>query len=87
MNKLLESLWYDYISQEPGRLSDELRAVRCELRVKEDALFGELNNTQKSALLEYEDCLNELHAVCEKDAFVRGIRFAVRFLLDAVSGG
>lgn len=86
MPKLLESLWYNYISQESVR-TDELNAVSEKISHSREFLMGDLNNTQKEALLEYEDCLNELHAVCEKDAFVRGIRFAVRFLLDAVSGG
>ncbi len=64
MNKLLESLWYNYISQEPWEPDGEMRAVRAQLSLNRDALLGDLNNTQKTALLEYEDCLNRLHAVC-----------------------
>lgn len=85
MSKLLESLWYDYISQESAR-SDELNAVSEKIAQSRDFLLGDLNNEQKSALMEYENCLNQLHAVCEKDAFVRGVRFAVQFLGDAVYG-
>ena len=84
MSKLLESIWYDYISQQPAELSQEMRALREELNRSNDLLWGDLNNTQKEEFLEFESCMNRMTGAAEKDAFVRGVRFAVTFLLSAV---
>ncbi|MBQ8370108.1 MAG: DUF3618 domain-containing protein [Clostridia bacterium] len=84
MSKLLESIWYDYVSQQPAEVSAEMQALREELGRTSDALWGDLSNTQKEAFLAFESCMNSMSGVSEKDAFVRGVRFAVMFLLSVV---
>ena len=85
MNKLLESIWYDYAVHNM-RQTGEMKAVSERLSRSREVLMGELNSWQKSALFEFEENLNELHAVYEKEAFVRGVRFAVGIFLDSVHG-
>ena len=66
MSKLLESIWYDYISQQPAELSQEMRALREELNRSNDLLWGDLNNTQKEEFLEFESCMNRMTGAAEK---------------------
>ena len=83
MPNLLESLWYNYISQESVR-TDELNAVSEKISRSREFLMGDLNNEQKEALLEYEDCLNQSCAVTEKEAFLSGVRFTAQFFLESM---
>ena len=34
----------------------------------------------------YDNCLNEISDICERKAFIKGIRFATQYLIEAIYG-
>ncbi|MBQ8403933.1 MAG: hypothetical protein IJX55_05865 [Clostridia bacterium] len=47
-------------------------------------LKKELNGKQLAAFLKYEEEANEVVFLSMEDSFVRGVRFAVRFFMEAL---
>ena len=70
--KAIDELWYGNISPfEQCTRGDKLVA-----RNRED-LDGSLTEKQKETLEKFEDCMNELHSITERDAFSYGFRLGV----------
>lgn len=42
-----------------------------------------LTDKQKETLEKFEDCMNEMHSVTERDAFSYGFRLGVRLMAEA----
>ena len=84
MKRILEDLWYSYQMENAVKFGKEEKEMAKKISIAEDALQKSLNDEQKVALKIYEDCLDEISDACEKKAFVKGIRFAVGFLLEAL---
>ena len=84
MNTINE-LWYGNISpfeqctRGDKRLKELLKLVA---RNRED--LGEtLTEKQKETLEKFEDCMNEMHSITERDAFSYGFRLGVRLMSEA----
>ena len=84
MKRILEDLWYSYQMENAVKFGKEEKEMAKKISIAEDALQKSLNDEQKVALKIYEDCLDEISDACEKKAFIKGIRFAVGFLLEAL---
>ena len=84
MNKTLEKLWYEYLSEECTSLrTDEERELTkkaIELHKEANAL---LNKEQEEAIEKYVDALYDIESHLTKKAFSKGCEFAVSFLLEA----
>ena len=84
MKRILEDLWYSYQMENAVKFGKEEKEMAKKISIAEETLQKSLNDEQKAALKAYEDCLDEISGACEKKAFVKGIRFVVAFLLEAL---
>ena len=48
-----------------------------------DELGASLTDKQKETLEKFEDCMNEMHSITERDAFSYGFRLRVQLMAEA----
>ena len=84
MNSFLQDLWYTYELQRFRPQDAEERELLSLIVRSEETLFANLNEEQKALLKKYKDSIRDLHCLSERDAFVRGVRFAAAFLTEAL---
>ncbi len=84
MKKIIEDLWYSYITNCLAEQTVEEKKILSKLVKYESNLHSKLSEEQKNALKNYENCLDELNDISTKDAFIKGIRFATIFLIEAL---
>ena len=48
-----------------------------------EELDGSLTEKQKVTLEKFEDCLNEMHSITERDAFSYGFRLGVHLMAES----
>ncbi len=84
MNTINE-LWY-------GNISPFEQCTRGDKRLKEllklvarnrEELDGTLTDKQKETLEKFEDCMNEMHSITERDAFSYGFRLGVQLMAES----
>ena len=82
---IIKELWY-------GNISPFEQCTRGDKRLKEllklvarnrEELDGSLTEKQKETLEKFEDCMNEMHSVTERDAFSYGFRLGVRLMAES----
>ena len=81
----LSDLWNTYLFE---NRNDNARMMQDALRKTEaslDKLISTLNEEQRALLGEYEENVNELSGFSSEKAFEKGVRFATKFLLDALA--
>ena len=61
------------------RLKELLKLVA---RNREE-LDGSLTEKQKETLEKFEDCMNEMHSITERDAFSYGFRLGVQLMAES----
>lgn len=75
--KTSDELWY-------GNISPFEQCTRGDKRLKmarnRDELGATLTDKQKETLKKFEDYMNEMHSVTERDVFSYGFRLGVRFM-------
>ena len=82
---IINELWYGNISpfeqctRGDKRLKELLKLVA---RNRED-LDGTLTEKQKETLEKFEDCMNEMHSITERDAFSYGFRLGVQLMAES----
>ena len=83
--KTIDELWY-------GNVSPFEQCTRGDKRLKEllklvaqnrEELNGTLTDKQKETLEKFEDCMNEMHSITERDAFSYGFRLGVQLMAEA----
>lgn len=80
---LLEDLWWDYEVQQPTvRKSDEYRKKQRVANRLEEQFVEKLTPELKKDFERFCEEDWAMDAVAECEAFIRGLRFAVRFALD-----
>lgn len=82
--KTLDELWYGNIApfeqcaHGDKRLKELLKLVA---RNREE-MDGTLTEKQKETLEKFEDCMNEMHGITERDAFSYGFRLGVQLMAE-----
>ena len=85
MRSILNEQWYGNVSpfeqctRGNKRLKELLKLVA---RNRED-LDGTLTEMQKEAIEKFEDCMNEMHSITERDAFSYGFRLGVQLMAES----
>ena len=79
MKSILEELFYGNVCPNTDCRSNtkETKELMGYVADHHDALFGELTYKQKEILEKFEDCMNEMHSITERDAFSYGFRLGV----------
>ena len=85
MMKIIDELWYGNISPfEQCTSGDKRLKELLSLMARNREELGEtLTKKQKETLEKFEDCMNEMHCVTERDAFPYGFRLGVRLMAEA----
>lgn len=86
MKKLLEDLWYSYLMENRVERDSEEMKILDTLIENEEKLRADLNDEQKLTFTRYESCVDDINGIAEKRAFVRGLRFGVRFMIETLCG-
>ena len=81
MKHILEDLWYSYELSNPKIPTKELEEVLEKAYQSEERLRENLNEKENELFLKYEAYMSEISSISEKDAFIRGVRFATKYLL------
>ena len=82
---IINELWYGNVSpfeqctRGDKRLKELLKLVA---RNRED-LDATLTDKQKETLEKFEDCMNEMHSITERDAFSYGFRLGAQLIAEA----
>ena len=83
--KILDELWYGNIAPfEQSTRGDKRFAELLKLvNQNREELVGTLADKQKETLEKYEEIMNEMYNVTERDAFSYGFRLGVRLMSEA----
>ena len=83
--KTIDELWYGNISPfEQCTRGDKRLKELLSLMVRNREELGEtLTEKQKEVLEKFEDCINEMHSITERDAFAYGFRLGVRLMAES----
>lgn len=84
MDKTLETLWSAYETGFPSKQSDREKELLHTLVISQERLHVELNEEQRRTLETLEECLAELRCITDRESFIRGIRFATGYLVEAM---
>lgn len=83
--KITDELWY-------GNIAPFEQCTRGDKRLKEllklvtrnrEELDGTLTDKQKETLEKFEECMNEMHGITERDAFSYGFKLGVQLMAEA----
>ena len=83
--RITDELWYgnnspfEQCTRGDKRLKELLQLV-ARNREEQD---GTLTDKQKETLEKFEDCMNEMHSVTERDAFSYGFRLGVQLMSES----
>lgn len=84
MDILLDDLWYSYQLEKNAYTTPEEQLLLMRIVQAGDLLHGELNTEQKAMLEKYLDLQGQLDNLCEKKAYITGIRFAMRLCTETL---
>ncbi|MBQ2741782.1 MAG: hypothetical protein IJN09_07665 [Oscillospiraceae bacterium] len=81
----LSDLWNTYLFENRNERVCEMQSAVKKTEASLNKLISTLNEEQRALLEEYEENINELSGYSSEKAFEKGIRFATKFLLDALA--
>ena len=83
--KILDELWYGNIAPFEQSMSGDKRFAELLKLVNQnrEELSGALTDKQKETLEKYEETMNEMYNVAEREAFSYGFRLGVRLMTEA----
>lgn len=84
MRKELENLRFNYLIEVPIKRSNEENIIINKLTEKDWLFRSSLNEEQIKFFNEYDDAVTQVGRISEKNAFIKGIMFATRFILEAL---
>ena len=84
MNETLESLWDAYLSEHRVDYTGERGRVMQEAREVEQRLRATLSEAQLQDMETLDALEDDLSSFAQKEAFFNGIRFATKFLFEAL---
>lgn len=84
MQNLLETLWYSDLTENPIEMSEEKKRLLHSLVEDEKALCASFSKEQKILFEKYESSSGDMRDICEKQAYISGIKFATKFIIEAL---
>ena len=85
MRSILEELFYGNVCpnidcRSEGKETKELMGYIAD---HYDTLLKELTDKQKETLEKFEECMNEMYSITERDAFSYGFRLGVQLMAES----
>ncbi len=84
MQNLLFDLWDGYFFELPAESSTEQRLILDKVVECEKLLNEKLSDELKKSFHQFDDGISRVTAIVERDAFVKGVRVGVRFIMEAL---
>ena len=78
---IITELWYGNISPFEQCTRGDEGTLKAVARNRKE-LDGTLTDKQKEALEKFEDCMNEMHSITERDTFSYGFRLGVQLMAE-----
>ena len=85
MNFNFEQLWYSYLNQYPYENNEEIIKLRDDLLLKKQQLRADFSEDQTRLFFCNNESQGMLEIVKEREAFIKGIKLAVQFMLESLS--
>lgn len=84
MKENLEDLWFYYLIEVPIKKTDKEKEIIKNWSEKENCFKAKLTREQIEMFEEYDNSLSQVNRITEKNAFMKGIMFATRFIFEAM---
>ena len=83
--KILDELWYGNIApfEQCSRGDKRFAEMLKLMNQNREELVRSLTDKQKETLEKYEETMNEMYSVSERDAFSYGFRLGVRLMVES----
>lgn len=84
-NAVLDNLWNLYQSEYPAKPNRKMNEY---FRVSEECLeklLKDLPDDKKQIFETYYNSIQKIECIMEKDAFIRGVKFAAGFFVEALN--
>ena len=87
MRTLLEELWYGnvYPQEQSTEHNSEIKELISLMGKNRELLSSALTAEQNLALEKYDDCVNEMNSIIEKEVFSYGFRLGGRLMLEVLA--
>ena len=83
MKKTLEMLWQMYCTEYPQNKSAELNEAAKQAYDSEQRLTSALSEKEQELFELCRDKWDRITAISEKQAFIKGVKFATNYLIEA----
>ena len=86
MNSILEDLWFGNIDPHESVAvnNEKFKTFLKEMSDTRDELTLSLSENQCKLLEVYDNKLNEINSISECDAFIFGIKFGIRLIIESL---
>ena len=83
--KTIDEFWYGNIApfEQCTRGDKRLKELLSLVARNREELDSTLTDRQKEILEKFEENMNEMHGVCERDAFSHGFRLGVQLIAES----
>ena len=83
--KTIDELWYGNVApfEQCTRGDHRLKELLSLVARNREAIDGTLTEKQKEILEKFEENMNEMHGVCERNAFSYGFRLGVQLMAES----
>ena len=83
--KTIDELWYGNVApfEQCTRGDQRLKELLSLVARNREELDGTMTDKQKEILEKFEENMNEMHGVCERDAFSYGFRLGVQLMAES----
>ena len=87
MRTLLEELWYGnvYPQEQSTEHNSEIKELISLMGKNRELLSSALTAEQNLSLEKYDDCINEMNSIIEKEVFAYGFRLGGRLMLEVLT--
>jgi hypothetical protein len=82
---IIKELWYGNVApfEQCTRGDNQMKELLSLMARNRDELGEGLTEKQKETLEKFEEALNEMHSIAERDAFSYGLRLGIRLMAEA----
>lgn len=86
MRTLLEEFWYGNVNpqEQSTEGNREIKNLLNLMGKNRDNLSDTLTDEQKETLAKYDDCVNEMYGIIEREIFSYAFRLGGRFMLESI---
>ena len=88
MAGVIEELWYGNIDPQVQRVegNKEIKNLLNLMGKNRDDLSATLTDKQKETLEKYDDCVNKMYCIIERETFAYGFKLGGRLMCETLSG-